>query len=356
MNQSGMGRDCVAATPGRTTDVRPSAAKEGALSPHRFTVEAEDGFPIAGFSWRHPDGGAGGRPVVVINPATSVRCQYYFPFAAFLFNHGCDVITYDYRGIGQSRPRRMRGFDAHWIDWGYQDFEAVLRFATQSFCDQPLDVVAHSVGGLVLGFAGSNHLVRRAVTVGAQYAYWPDYRARSKLRMLAKWHVAMPLLTMLFGYFPGRLLGWLEDTPKGVVRDWTSNDRRVERTWRNHPLPRYRDAQALLRQFSALHASILAISLTDDEFGTTQAVERLLRYFDGSRRMHLRIAPQSIGANAIGHFGFFNRKFQESLWQIPLAWLLSGKLPADCPGVLISSSGRNSDPETSAYGNNVMQR
>ncbi len=32
--------------------------------------------------------------------------------------------------------------------------------------------------------------------------------------MLVKWHLAMPLLTMAFGYFPGKKLGWLEDTPK----------------------------------------------------------------------------------------------------------------------------------------------
>jgi predicted alpha/beta hydrolase len=53
---------------------------------------------------------------VIINSATSVRCRYYSRFASFLFGEGFDVITYDYRGIGESRPVSLRGFDAGWID------------------------------------------------------------------------------------------------------------------------------------------------------------------------------------------------------------------------------------------------
>ena len=94
----------------------------------------------------------------------------------------------------------------------------------------PIDVVAHSVGGFLLGPAPSNHLIRRVFTMGAQYAYWPDYAAGTKLRMVAKWHVAMPLITALFGYFPGKRLGRTEDTPKGVVRDWAFS----RQTFRRH--------------------------------------------------------------------------------------------------------------------------
>src|SRR5208337_1122445 len=83
-------------------------------------------------------------------------------------------------------------------------------------------------GGFLLGLAPSNHLIRRVFTMGAQYAYWPDYAAGTKLRMVAKWHVAMPLITTLFGYFPGKRLGWMEDTPKGVVRDWAFSRNTVQ--------------------------------------------------------------------------------------------------------------------------------
>ncbi len=150
--------------------------------PEPFVVRAADDFPIKGFAWRHAREGASGRPVVIINSATSVRCRYYARFAAFLHREGLDVITYDYRGIGESRPAKLRGFDAGWIDWGSLDFEAVLRHAGQAYPGQPIQVVGHSIGGFVLGLAPSNPLVRRVFTVGAQYAYWRDYAPAERLR------------------------------------------------------------------------------------------------------------------------------------------------------------------------------
>jgi predicted alpha/beta hydrolase len=311
-------------------------SRKGTIAPEPFALQAADGCTIGGFSWRHSEVSQQTRPVVIINPATSVLCRYYFRFASFLFEHGFDVVTFDYRGIGESRPATLRGFDVSWIDWGRLDFDAVLRHAEQSFSGQPIHVVAHSVGGFVLGLAESNHLIERLFTMGAQYAYWRDYPAVSKVQMIAKWHVFMPALTVLCGYFPGKRLGWLEDTPKGVVRDWVFSRKRFEDTWRGRSSARYPDKHALIGQFAAVTAPTLAVSVTDDEFGTVPAVERLLAYFTNSRRTHLRISPTSIMEEAIGHFGFFNSRFKQKLWQIPLEWLKSGQLPEDCPGALIT--------------------
>jgi hypothetical protein len=122
-------------------------------------------------------------------------------------------------------------------------------------------------------------LIRRVFTMGAQYAYWSDYATGTKVRMVAKWHVLMPLITMLFGYFPGKKLGWLEDTPKGVVRDWALSRERFEDTWRGRSSVCYPDKHALVQHFAGVTAPILAVSVTDDEFGTVPAVERLLAYF-----------------------------------------------------------------------------
>src|ERR1700761_4121807 len=125
--------------------------------PEPFVVVAADRQPIKGFAWRHRDKATANRPVVIINSATSVRCRYYSRFAAFLFANGMDVITFDYRGIGESRPATLRGFDAGWIDWGNLDFEAVLLFCAHEYRGQPIQVVGHSAGGFMVGLAKSNH-------------------------------------------------------------------------------------------------------------------------------------------------------------------------------------------------------
>ncbi len=301
-------------------------------------LQAADGVPIQCFVWRHASAAAHHRPVVIINPATAVRCRYYFRFAQYLFDHGLDVIAFDYRGIGESRAGCLRGVDISWLDWGCLDFEAVLQYAQRSFKCQPIHVVAHSVGGVVLGLAPSNHAIGRIFTVGAQYAFWRDYAASKRLRMIARWHIVMPLLTLLLGYFPGKRLGWTEDMPQGVVRDWSLSRRRFEDTWRGRSSARHPDKRALVRQFGAVTAPILAVSVSDDEFGTISAVERLLGYFGHSPRTHLHISPSSIGTAAIGHFAFFHSRFQENLWRLPLDWLKYGRLPADCPGVIVGAA------------------
>lgn len=297
-----------------------------APAPEHVTLTAADGSHLGGHLWRHADADPA-RPITVIAPATSVASRYYSRFAAWLHAQDRDVLTFDYRGIGVSRPTSLKGFAAGWLDWGRLDLEAALHYAGLVAPGRPLDVVAHSIGGCCIGLAPSNHLIRRVVTVGAQYAYWRDYAAAERGRMIVKWHVAMPALATLFGYLPAKRLGWMEDTPAGVARDWSRMRARLEDT-----LGRDIGAAAVTRSFRTLTAPMLAISLADDPHGTNAAVERLLAYFGHSPRTHLHLAPADIGVAAIGHFAFFHDRFRAVLWPIARAFLDEGHLPDACPG------------------------
>jgi predicted alpha/beta hydrolase len=294
-----------------------------------FKEPAADGFLLGGFTWRHAVQDTQ-RPVVIINAATSVRCRHYSRFADYLFANDFDVITYDYRGIGESRPASLKGLKASWSDWGALDFEAMLKRVQREFPDQPIDVVGHSFGGCAAGLGASGRLIRRLVTVGAQFAYWRDYAPAHRWRMLGKWHVVMPLITMIYGYFPGKRLGWLEDTPAGVVRDWSTPTARYERR------PSGQDLH--IRNFAAVTAKALAISVSDDPYGTIPAIERLLGYFTHASNTHLRIAPEDIGEKEVGHFAFFRSAYQATLWPIALSWLQNGELAPGTPGRTVPRS------------------
>ena len=297
---------------------RDAGTNAGAAAPAPLVVRAADGYVLRGFQWRHRGPPDDERPVVLVNAATSVRCRYYARFAAWLHGHGFDVLTYDYRGIGESRPERLRGFEASWRDWGRLDCEALLQHALRRFPGQPLHVIGHSIGGFVLGLAPANRRIDRILTVGAQFAYWRDYAPEHRRRMYLKGHVLMPLVTALLGYFPAKRLGWFEDTPAGVVRDWRrfGSDAMSEAERARHLAP-----------CAGVTAPILALSTTDDEYGTSAAVERLLRYFSASPAVHLRLAPAQLGVDAIGHFGFFHDRFERLLWPIALDWLRDGRIP-----------------------------
>ncbi len=309
----------------------PQTTRRGAA----LRMQAADGMGLGGQMWRHA-GPSRMRPVVVIAPATSVHSRYYGRFAEYLFEQGFDVLTFDYRGIGLSRPPSLRGFRADWVDWGEKDLDAALRHAEAECPGQPLHVVAHSIGGFAIGLAPANARIRRIVTVGAQYAHWRDYDRAARARMIVKWHLVMPALTALFGYFPARRLGWMEDTPAGVVRDWSRMAARFEDSVRPRQfVAGAREADLLVQRFSQVTAPILAIGLDDDPHGTPEAIRRLLAYFTASPWRHWHVMPSDIGAVSIGHFAFFHDRFRETLWPLALAWLREAESPEAPPGRLL---------------------
>ncbi|MDJ0390555.1 alpha/beta fold hydrolase [Roseomonas sp. E05] len=287
-------------------------------------IPCADGVRLGGHVWpaRGPS-----RGVVVVNAATGVLARYYHRYARFLAAQGFDVLTYDYRGIGASRPTRLRGCGYRWHEWGTLDFDAALRFMRQARPDLPLQVVGHSIGGFLPGLAASAPAIHRILTVGAQYAYWRDYAPAQRPSLFLKWHVAMPVVTAVCGYFPGRRLGWLEDLPAGVANEWSFRRARME-----HNLPPPQRA-ALLARFAAVTAPILAVIVRDDPLGTEPAIRRGLRYYRNAPHQEAMLTPSDFGLPAIGHFALFHARFEDSFWKGTLAWLQQGVNPWPAPGM-----------------------
>lgn len=305
-----------------------------AITPEALVVQAADGYTRRGFVWRHRDVQCA-RPVVIINAATAVRCRYDARFAASLCRCGFDAIADDARGIGASRPATWRGGEASWVRWGRLECEAMLRDAAQSFRGQPLDVVAHRIGGFVCGCAPSNHRRQRRCPMGAQIAAGRDHPRGQRWKRVVQWPVVRPRLTALRGSFPGRRLGWVEDTPPGVGRD----GRRVGSRARQDAA---RDARRA--PFAGVTASPVAVSVTDDEVGTRPALARTLSSCPNSAAIHLRMAPDAIGQPALGPCGCFHDRFAEALWPIAFEWFQHARLPPGAPGVIVASRARRVVP------------
>lgn len=298
------------------------------LAPQAFHTVAADGTDLHGTLWLGT--GAADRPVVTIHCATAVLSRYYSRFAAWLAGQGFDVLTYDYRGIGASRPASLRHFSADWLDWGWLDADAVMRFAETRFPGRVYYAVGHSIGGVAAVLAPASERLTRVVTVGSQFAYWRDYQRGGRLAMLLRWHLFMPLLTEAIGYFPGKRLGWLEDVPKGVVRNWSRMGPRFAASLvrGRHGVSRV-TAEAVERHFAAITAPLFALSCTDDPFATVAATNRFLALTPTAPKTHLRLDPAKVGVPEIGHFAFFHNRFQESLWPLVPAFLTTGGVAGD---------------------------
>lgn len=283
------------------------------MTARELEVPATDGYPLAATLF---DPRAGASAAVVVNPATAVKQGYYSRFAAFLAEEGFLALTYDYRGIGGSRPARLRGFGARMRDWAERDAAGVLAWLGRERPDLPVLLVGHSFGGQALGLLPSTAGLSGVLMVGAQSGYWGHWAGLHKAAILGLWHVGIPTLCLLFGYFPSRLLGMGEDLPAGVAREWARWGRRRDYL--------AGDGDGRWRAgFQAVRAPIRSYSFSDDRFAPLAAVEGLLAFFRHApvERRHLR--PADLGVSRVGHWGFFRDGFRETLWRESAEWLRS---------------------------------
>lgn len=270
--------------------------------------DAADGFSLAGTLFAPP---VAARASVLINPAMAVRREYYAPFATFLVAEGFRVLTYDYRGIGGSRPAKLRGFPATAHGWGEDDATAALDRLAKEDPAAPLLLVGHSIGGQLVGLMKNHDRLRAIFMVAAQSGDWRNWPMPGRLAMLAVWYAILPIGVTLFGYAPAKLLG--QDVPAGVVLEWAKWGRR-----RDYLLGG--DGAAWRERYRAVRVPIECVSLADDAYAPRPTVDALLAFYENAPREHRHIAPADIGTKKIGHFGFFRSNFRDTLWRRAAEW------------------------------------
>jgi predicted alpha/beta hydrolase len=254
-----------------------------------------------------------------------IRASVYRRFAAYLAANGVPVLIFDYRGIGASRPPRLRGFVATAEDWSELDCGGAIAWMRMRYPEAKLVALAHSIGTLLIGGAPNVGEVTRFVFIGAHTGYFGDYRRGRRLPMAMMWHAVMPLLTHIFGYFPARRLGLGEDIPAGMALQWAA--RRTAEFKPEATDPNATRARAMLARYAFIDAPTLALTFTDDPFATEKGCTRLLATYPLVVAQRKIVAPEFAGFSPIGHFGFFRRSAETHLWPIALAFLREAEPP-----------------------------
>ncbi len=252
---------------------------------------------------------------VLLHPATAVTQLYYAPFAAWLAGRGFNVVTYDYRGTGRSRPRSLRGVQVSMSDWIDEDVAAVTRWAAARFPDAPLLAVGHSVGGHAIGLSPETARLRAAVLIASHAGASRGVRGRiERLRVRFLLRVLAPVLCALFGYMPGRRIGLGEDLPRDVMLQWAG--------WT--ALPRYffdDPAVDAAARMARVRIPLLVLGFDDDPWATPQAVDMLVGHMVNAQINRGTVRPREAGVPAIGHMGFFRRRCEAVLWKEVADWL-----------------------------------
>jgi predicted alpha/beta hydrolase len=293
------------------TSTAPPHPPAETVSVEDIVLPASDGFALAASLFK-PAGDI--RSAILINSATAVPRKIYRSFASYLVGRGHAVVTYDYRGTGGSRPASLVGFETSMTEWAARDVTSAVAWMRTRF-PVPLRYVGHSFGGQALGLLPNNAEVSRALFVAAQAGSWSLMTPPENYRVYAFMNFIGAPLTRLMGYAPGKM-GIGEDLPKGVFLQWAR--------WVSSRRYYYDDPTlAALTNYPNYRGALRALSFSDDPWATRPAVELLCSGFTATRPEIVSITPASIGAKAIGHFGFFRPEHRDTLWRDAADWLLA---------------------------------
>lgn len=269
-------------------------------------ITAVDGYPLAATLYHPP---TWNKDVLIVSSATAVLRRFYRHTAEFFANQGYGVITYDYRGIGGSKPAHVRDSPARMRDWALLDMAGVLDWADGRLRPRHILHLGHSFGGQATGLLYNGRKISAMATVSSQSGYWRLQGGSQKLAVGFHMYTTFPLLSRLMGYMPWGKLSAAEDLPRGVALEWAK--------WCRNPHYLLGDPTLPLERYAQFQAPVLAYSFADDTWGTQRSVAALMQAYPHVTLQH--ITPAQVGLESIGHFGFF-RPSARPLWEQTLAW------------------------------------
>jgi len=247
----------------------------------------------------------GARTWLLINSAMGVRRSFYRHLAGHLLSQGIGVLTYDYRGTGDSVAADVTRVRLE--DWGRKDFPAAIHWLRTSHAPQRVVVLGHSVGGQLVGITPAIRDIDGLVGVASQAGHWRHWSGLERAKVFTFWYAAIPLMTALGGPFRASYLGLGQDLPAGVARQWAQwgRDRDYIRSATVGPQPQfYDDVRCRLRTYL----------IGQDNLAPEQAVRAWHDWFPNAERELINLGSHTAGGRRIGHFGFFDPGLGAGEW------------------------------------------
>ena len=243
-------------------------------------IKAADGYALAASHFVAPS-----EQFIVMAAATAVPRGFYKRFAEYAQARGVNVITTDYRGIGDSKRGSLKGFEMEYADWSRYDLAAAVDYALQR---GRVWLVGHSLGGHAIGQLPRPNVLQAAYVCGAG-AGWHGWMPRpERYRVWAMWNLLGPIMSRVYGYHPMSKFGMGEDLPMGVYRDW--------KKW--CALPHYffddPEAQEITRKFSDVHIPIAAAVSTDDLWAPPASRDAFFKGYRNAKVDAIDLQPSSL--------------------------------------------------------------
>lgn len=257
---------------------------------------------------------------VLICPATGVRQSFYYAFSRWLSKEGYRVLVFDYRGIGSSLSEsHVKKSKARKQDWGELDMPAALEWLLRKTGASQAILIGHSAGAQLAGLMPNHKSISHLVAVSASSGYVGNIKYPARLTAVFFTYLYMPLTVRLLGYAPAKAIGWGEDLPPMIARQWAR--------WCRTPGYLESDFGGSVKHdyYREVTFSITVLSADDDPLATKENINDWLRLMPSASKEIVRLNPSSLGCGSIGHVNMF-RSSRAQVWPLVLCAIESDEV------------------------------
>ena len=273
-------------------------------------IKCEDNFELSGKLFKPEKITAS----VMIAPATGIKKEFYSAFALYLAENGFATLTFDNRGIGESKGNSINSSNASLTNWGKLDMTAVLEYLGNEFPNTDYHLIGHSAGGQLVGLMKNAKEIKSIFNFGSSSGslHYSKYPFRLKSSFWLNFYI--PISNLIFGHTKSQWVGMGEPLPKNVGKEWTK--------WCNGKGYVKVDLDTKIKEhlYNELNLNSLWVHAKDDEIANYENVKDMIRVHPNIQSRILTISPEEYGFNDIGHMKFFSKKKKE-LWSLATKWL-----------------------------------
>jgi predicted alpha/beta hydrolase len=240
-------------------------------------------------------------PILLFLSALGTPSRVYGRLGREMTQHGVQVCTPDWRGIGSSSIRAGRASDFGYRHLVELDLAALIETVHQGFPEAPIWLGGHSLGGqlALLGAAVSPDRIAGVVMIASGSVHLPCYSGKLRwgvrtLTYLSR--IAGPVL----GYFPGSRIGFGGREAAGLMRDWSH----VALTGEYRPLGSDIDYENSMR---SIKLPILAITFAADAWSPALAAKTLLNKLSANSPVHWHWSKSDTAGIAVDHYSWIKQ-------------------------------------------------
>ncbi len=254
------------------------------------------------------------RPAVLWLPALGVGVRPNQRFADALRVAGIEIVVHEWRGLGSSPLRASRA-----CDWGYrelllEDIPTALAQAKSSQPDRDWWIGGHSLGGqlALLHAARQPESVKGSLLIASGQPHWRAFGGLKALGILA-FMLAVPLVSLIVGHYPGQRLGFAGREAARLMRDWARTGRRGDYRLASLPWNAELDLQRYTGPIRMLH-------MADDALVPSGAVDLLQQKTPKADWQRVELHASSFAEQRADHFGWL--KEPQPVVEQVLQWLM----------------------------------